>query len=105
MKRVYHYEGSRDEARRRVDEAMTRQAASHPRFRPFFRWTGRYRARAQFNVPLFNFEQVVELNIFHDRIEVSSPLPRLLKVFLPRITEVLDRHARVTLDGMLDGAA
>ena len=105
MHRTYHYEGSRDEARRRLDEAMTRHAASHPRFRPFYRWTGPYRARAQFLVPLFNFEQVVELNILPDRIEVSSRIPRLMRVFLPRITEVLDRYARVTLDGMLRGAA
>lgn len=105
MYRVYHYEGSRDEARRRLDEAMTRHAASHPRFRPFYRWTEPYKARAQFLVPLFNLEQVVELSIHRDRIEVSSRLPRLLKVFMPRITEVLDRHARSILDGMLDGVA
>jgi hypothetical protein len=105
MHRVYHYEGAREEARRRLDEAMARQAASHPRFRPFYRWTGPFQARAQFLVPLFNLEQVVELSIHDDRIEVSSRLPRLLKVFLPRITEVLDRHARVILDDMLRGAA
>jgi len=105
MERVYHYRGSREEARKRVDEAMARQAERFPRFRPFYRWEEPYRAFAHFHVPIFQREQVVELIVHPDRIVVRSKLPRLLKVFLPRILEVLDRHARVTLDGMLCGAA
>jgi len=105
MHRTYHYEGSQQEARERVDRAMARQAERHPRFRPFYRWVEPNKARAQFHVPLFNIEQVVEVTVHHDRIVVRSRLPRLLQVFVPRIFEVLDRHAQVTLDGMLRGAA
>lgn len=36
---------------------------------------------------------------------VRSRLPRVLRVFRPRIDEVLDRYARVVLDDMLQGAA
>jgi len=105
MERTYHYEGPQDEARARVDEAMAQQAERHPRFRPFYRWIEPNRARVQFHVPLFNLEQVVEVTVHTDRIVVHSRLPRLLRVFVPRIFEVLDRHARVTLDSMLRGAA
>ncbi len=105
MHRTYRYVGNRDEARRRVDEAMALHARRFPRLRPFYRWSGPYRARVQFHVPLVNHEQVVELWVHTDRIEVRSRLPRLLQVFRPRIDEVLDRYARVVLDDMLQGAA
>lgn len=104
MHRTYRFEGSRDEARDRVDEAMSHQAARHPRFRPSYEWTGPYRARVRFQVPLIRGEQEVELVIYPGRIEVRSQLPRLLRVFRSRIFNVLDRHALVTLDGMLRGA-
>ena len=104
MHRIYRFEGSRDEARDRVDEAMSRQAARHPRFHPRYEWTGPYRAHARFHVPLIRGEQTVELVVHRDRIEVRSRLPRLLRVFRSRILDVLDRHAVVTLDGMLRGA-
>jgi len=104
MHRIYRFEGSRDEARERVDEAMATQARRHPRFRPTYEWIGRYRARARFHVPLIHREQSVELVVHPDRIEVRARLPRLLRVFRARILEVLDRHALLTLDGMLRGA-
>lgn len=105
MRRIYHYEGSQAEARERVDQAMARQAKRHPRFRPFYRWVEPNKARAQFHVPLFNIEQVVEVTVHRDRIVVRSRLPRLLRVFAPHVLEILDRHAQLTLDGMLRGAA
>jgi hypothetical protein len=105
MNRIYHYAGNRDEVRRRVDEAMAKHAARFPRLRPFYRWTGPYRARAQFHVPVLNHEQVVELCVHPEQIEVRTRLPRVLHVFRPRILEVLDRYARVILDDMLKGAA
>ncbi len=104
MQRIYRFEGSREEARDRVDAAMSAQAARHPRFRPTYEWTGPFRARARFHVPLIHGEQTVELVVYPDRIEVRARLPRLLRVFRARILEVLDRHALVTLDGMLRGA-
>jgi hypothetical protein len=104
MHRTYRFEGSRDEARDRVDAAMSHQAARHPRFHPTYEWIGPYRARARFHVPLIRGEQEVELVVHNGRIEVRSRLPRLLRVFRARIFNVLDRHALVTLDGMLRGA-
>lgn len=104
MQRCYLYEGSRDEALRRVDAAMAKQAERFPRLQPTFEWTNRYRAKACFHVPLLDIEQRAELRILPDRILVNVPLPRLLRVFRDRIREVLDRHARVILADMMRGA-
>ncbi len=105
MQRCYLYEGSRDEALRRVDAAMTTHAKRFPRLRPTFEWTDRYRAQANFHVPLLDIEQRAELRILPDRILVDVPLPRLLRVFRERIQEVLDRHARAILADMLRGTS
>ncbi len=101
MRRTYLYDGSMEEARARVDEAMSRQAGRFPRFRPSYRWIEPYRARASFHLPFLHRDHQVDLTIRPGRILVESHLPRLLHAFVPRIFEVLDRHARATLDGML----
>jgi hypothetical protein len=104
MRRTYLFQGSMDEARARVDDAMARQARRFPRFHPSYHWIGPYRARATFHLPFLNRDHAVDLTIRRDRILVQSRLPRLLNAFVPRIFAVLDRHARATLDGMLRGA-
>lgn len=103
MRRTYLYDGSMEEARARVDEAMSRQAGRFPRFDPTYRWVEPYRARATFVLPFLRRDHSVDLTIQPGRILVESRLPRLLHAFVPRIFEVLDRHARATLDGMLRG--
>jgi hypothetical protein len=54
---------------------------------------------------LLDIEQVATLTVGNDRIDVDLPLPRLLHAFRHRIAEVLDKHARITLDGMLRDTA
>ena len=104
MQRTYLYEGSMDEARHRVDAAMAHHAERFPRFQPSYRWIGPYRACASFHLPLLDRDHDVTLTIGPGRIDVRTRLPRLLRAFVPRICQVLDRHARATLDGMMRGA-
>ncbi len=103
MRRTYLYEGTMEEARSRVDEAMARQARRFPRFQPTYRWIEPYRARARFHLPFLHRDHTVSLTIQPGRILVQSELPRLLHAFIPRIFDVLDRHAVAILDGMHRG--
>ncbi len=84
---------------------MARQARRYPRFSPSYRWVEPYRARARWRIPILDMEQEATLTVWPDRVDVDLPLPRLLRAFRHRISEILDRHARHTLDGMLRDTA
>ena len=105
MRRSYHYEGSRDEAKRRLETAMELQAERYPRWEPTYRWVEPYRVRARFRIPVLDIEQVATMMVWPDRVDVHLPLPRLLNTFRDRISAVLDKHARIILDGMLRDSA